>query len=150
MKIVFLDMDGVLNRLNRFGSLITPKGKQHTVFRVDPSKSEMINQWAVDHNIHLVISSTWRLSLTKPEFLAYSRLSPLVLHPDWQTQTSHETSAPHRRLSEIQSWVAAHPTTERWVAIDDMEVPTPHLILINPQHGLQAADLDTALEYLNA
>lgn len=113
-KIVFLDFDGVI-RLFAFGGGDRPEAEFSEVHiaRVGDLLSRS--------GALLVISSTWRLRMTKEEILLTLGASFVArLHEDWATPdfSAEEKTA---RGREIAAWLARHPEVRRFVILDDMQ-----------------------------
>lgn len=62
MKIIFLDIDGVLNNQLWY---IKTKGKRHSRFNIDPENIKMLNSIIKATKAKVVITSTWRHGQTK-------------------------------------------------------------------------------------
>lgn len=134
MKILFLDIDGVLNTDN---------------FR-DTYGSETLNSYLV-HNLirvvnvtgcKIVISSDWR-------FGSITAIHNALKCPgfcDSPTEQEHQTLISSivgvtldfgSRESEIKEWVK-HNCIKQWVAVDDLELDLPfeHFVHTDPTVGL--------------
>ena len=112
MKVVFLDIDGVLNSQR---VCIATGGISHTtrgggLEHLDPIAIALIRGICRAAGAEIVLSSTWRK------------------HADWKdygtdmdlpiTDRTSQSSTGNRG-EEIAEWLRAHPETERYAIIDD-------------------------------
>jgi len=115
----------------------------------------------------VVLSSAWRTDRQAVEFLIETcRLAGIpqrcFLGQTLQKRGGRSLSAAGRRLFEISQWLALYRVqygVERWVALDDLPLAgscrddpddfrANHLVRTSPAFGLQAADVDRALQIL--
>lgn len=145
MKVVFLDIDGVLN---------SAKTNFH---RIDPELVSHLN-WLLDQSgAKVVVSSTWRMFVTMPDELIRAGLDRERLAPDWRTpdatfvQRGSEVVIADERGHEIQDWLTRHEECVGFVILDDAN-DMAHLVdrLVQTDHmvGLTMADARRALEML--
>ncbi len=113
MKIIFLDIDGVLNSEVYFKSVNT-KIKGWT--RFDPKAVNIVKKLAEEYEAKIVMTTLWRI-VFKKELAVELKKSGLVnyLHKDWQTSV---TDPPHRG-NEIQLWLDNHPEVSDYIVLDD-------------------------------
>jgi hypothetical protein len=138
MKILFLDIDGVLNRA-LVGAL-----------RVEPECVANLNALlARVPSAVIVISSTWRQAWPLPT-IALDLAAAGFAH-------SHAIigATPVRydrpRAEEIKLWLAQVPRVERFAIVDDYgdaEI-MDHFVRTDPKVGLTAADVERVVEILN-
>lgn len=140
MKILFLDVDGVLNNQE---SLRTGSGVDFTGW--DPLCCEVVRQMCLQFDLQIVVSSTWRLnwgdcmwnmgraSLDKP----IDRTNELVGEP---------------RGSEIAEWLSRHPRVAGYIILDDdmdfSEIQREHHIHTNIKDGVRPAHMAIARQIL--
>lgn len=115
MKVIFLDVDGVLNCRATF---MAQQDKHHVL---DEELIARCNALVRETGARIVLSSTWRLL---PEARAALKASPLDTSAMiGSTPTGGEVSAHlfsgQQRGDEIASWLSEHPEVERYVIIDD-------------------------------
>ena len=114
-KILFLDIDGVLNSKIYYKYLYKPE-EGHS--RFDPYCVVLIKRLIEEFSLQIVITSTWRNGIVDRLMreLEESNLTQ-YLHQDWHTPILR----PVNRGKEIQLWLDCHPETEDYIIIDDNE-----------------------------
>lgn len=135
-KIIFMDIDGVLNSLDSFE-------KFQTFEVLDPDAVLLLKVVTERHRAELVISSVWRLPL---EWLEMIRAS--FAQAGWNNPPiiGRTPSLKGDRGKEIQAWLDANPT-ESFVVIDDdaMDIlpeQMPYFVQCNPEHGLMQEQIE--------
>jgi len=115
LKIIFLDIDGVLNSENYYKKVDRTKKDWN---KFNPLAVEMIRRLIEEFDASIVISSTWRYGLVK-ELKNELIKSGLVkyLHKDWKTPEIY----PSHRGEEINLWLDNHSEAIDYVIIDDDE-----------------------------
>ena len=116
MKVLFLDIDGVLLNgpdLYKYGNRYLPE-----------EKINLLNSICEATECVIVVSSTWRLHDECMDELIAAGVSA-EFHEDWKT----DYPAPHPQHSlievgktrgrEIKEWLDRHPEVENYVIIDD-------------------------------
>lgn len=111
MRVIFLDMDGVLNRGGAEESMLNP--------RLISTFKKMLPQTGAS----VVISSSWKhngfmLGEIKTHVCDFIDTTPFV-------NTGNPDST-QRRGIEIQAWLDAHPEVERYAIIDDTGLMLDH------------------------
>lgn len=139
MKVVFLDMDGVMN-----GFLLWPE----TAGRlwIDPACVARLNAITDASGAVIVVTSTWRRYTRVPALLKRAGVTAPVID---MTPDLHE----HSRGAEIQAWLDGAPDVERFVILDDdadMDHLLPSLVRTPFEHGLRDEHVTKALEVLGA
>jgi|6_EtaG_2_1085325.scaffolds.fasta_scaffold00120_35 hypothetical protein len=114
MKVLFLDIDGVLVTVRSHVALGT--GKQMRAF--DPVGLAFVRKIA-EQGVRVVISSIWRFHNTKADMEA---LLGFELHPHWRTADLRSFDGAGR-AEEIHTWVADHHDVEKYAVLDDMRCP---------------------------
>lgn len=138
MKVLFLDIDGVLNSER---SRIALGGYPHNFSDADMVKFDhvaiaLVRKLCRDTRAKVVLSTSWRY-----EFRADVTGEALDLPVIGSTPTSTYFSA---RGDEIAAWLAAHPEVEAYAIVDDIEPPLPEqepfYVKTDPDVGLTLAD----------
>ena len=146
MKIIFLDIDGVMNSERYYRSV------DRTVnnwCRFDPSAVDMIAKLVQDFSAKLVISSTWRFGAIKhlDNELTKSELKK-HLHKEWKTPQVF----PSHRGKEIKMWLDEHPDIKDFVILDDdrdvLDEYKSRFVKTDYYDGLQAEHYYKAREIL--
>ena len=162
MKIVFLDIDGVLNHAATRHA-VSPTDTEPLPIPIAPECMARLNRLIAETGAKIVISSSWRT------FAGWQDLGPaLVRHglvaevigetPDlpnnatwlanWEASKGAAFAFDHlERGWEIAEWLAAHPEVTAFVILDDcsdMDVLKPWLVLTHPCDGLDDPDVERA------
>lgn len=103
MKVLFLDVDGVLNTYGN-GSLYT----------LNKNKMHMLSYIIKQTKAEIVISSTWRL-----DPFAMSRLSKRLNYKNARIYGVTPRSPTGFRGQEIRSWLREHPEVSKYCILDD-------------------------------
>lgn len=136
MKIIFLDIDGVLNNQKNCSDPPLCEQKNKIESYMDPSAITYVNRLIADHNAKIVMSTTWRMhdkDIQRPlskatdnfdlrDFLVRSGLTN-NFHEDWYTPIPErfgEIINGRPRGFEINDWLENHPEITNWVALDDV------------------------------
>lgn len=163
MKVIFLDIDGVLNAPARTGSC-----------RLFFECVEQLNAVVKATGAKIVLSSTWRIAvhggsmtLGGFEYMLHThggiglRIVGLTISDDLcsncgQTIRAHECSACNLTITrgrQITAWLKSRSDVESYVAIDDEDDITSQghpLVRTNGKLGLTAEDASRAIGILNA
>jgi len=147
-KILFLDIDGVLNSHRtvtvhggpaEFGG--TPKGNgfPHSfdaacMAKFDPVAILLIRQVCIETDCSIVLSSAWRVLFT-PHECANGLDLPII---------DKTPSMPDVRGAEIKAWLDAHPGVEHYAIVDDnsdmLESQRSHFVQTDGLEGLGYRD----------
>lgn len=170
MKVIFLDVDGVLNSTRHFETLqnLYDNGERQWNGRLlerplfsyfDPQAVEALNWLVRKSKASLVISSTWRL-MGVPRLRAKFKLEGVKAPLVSRTPDSFELAAPGStkivslmRGQQIEAWL--HQTSYRVTSFvilddeDDMDKYLPRLIQTSSDAGLTMAGAQRALAMLS-
>jgi hypothetical protein len=153
MKLIFLDIDGVLNSapflkahaITDYKSVI-----QALLASLDPEAIERLNRIVDVTGARIVVSSVWRAMMRIGELQKAFERAGLKTCPFSQTPQLGTT-----RGREIQSWLDRRRVTvpvESFVILDDdadMEHLLPRLVQTSMDDGLQDRHVEKAVEILN-
>jgi hypothetical protein len=137
LRVVFLDIDGVLapiRRWDRYGDL-------------DSACVRVLNEIVARGGADVVVSSSWRYGKTIAELQAMLDAEGFAGRVLDKTPTGTPGAD---RGEEIASWLAAH-AVEGYVIIDDhadMGELRSRLVQTHPAHGLQPPDAPRAIATL--
>ena len=141
MKIVMLDVDGVLNHVNDFKGRKTGK-----VLNEDMVKR--FDQIIIQTKAKVVLSSTWRKYKPYRNYLR-QYVKFIDVTPDFEYM-GERTGA---RGAEIQFWLENYKHVTNYVIIDDdwdfLEEQRPFVVLTEWLTGLQDCHVEKAIEILN-
>jgi hypothetical protein len=130
MKVIFLDIDGVLNTNSEIG--------KHGPNYVDPVKVDRIRQIISSTGASVVISSNWRYDMGS----VYKVLDPI------KESIIGRTGISSSRQEEINDWLEENQP-DGWVAIDDLDLPFDNkMVLTDENVGITEADISKAIEIL--
>jgi HAD domain in Swiss Army Knife RNA repair proteins len=135
MKVIFLDIDGVLNT----PSTPRPTKESRTV---DPVLLDRLNKLLQETNAVVVLTSTWRHEPSGLESARQLGVPFTDIVPDLR---------PRPRNAEIVAWLNAHPEVMRYVVIDDDDDRLDEFPLFQPSasEGLTTHIAEAAAAYLN-
>lgn len=160
MKIIFLDIDGVLNNIEtKFRALV-------------PECIAALNRITDNTRAQIVISSTWRYIFGVEETanrLRTAGCTGLIIDgtpsPRASRQKYSNTIIPAAfedgpmivpaigRVEAIQLWLAHHPEVTNYIAIDDdydiEKLGNEHALFTDPTTGLTEVEADKAIALLN-
>lgn len=145
MKVVFLDIDGVLNsnkEMIQFGHMwVKTKDVKH---KLSPFGTWVMQRLSA-HDVKIVLSSTWRLG-TGPE--EWKEVFDFPIY-DKTCSCPFPGSV---RGDEIALWLKEHPGVERYVIIDDdsdmLEEQMANFVKTNGMEGLTFFDSCKVCEIL--
>jgi hypothetical protein len=162
VRVLFLDIDGVLNHVNTRDQRV-PSDEDLLPIPIAPECMSRLNRLVVETGAKVVISSSWR------KFACWQDLgAALVRHglvadvigetPDlvndavWLDRWRMREGAPfeYERMErgwEIREWLAAHHEVTEFVILDDcsdMAELRPWLVLTEPLEGLDDPDVERA------
>lgn len=115
MKIIFLDIDGVLNSTEYYKKV---NMKIDNWERFDPETVKLIKALIEEFNARIVITSSWRFGakdllmkeLRKTQLLKY-------LYKSWETPMVYLGT----RGEEIKQWLTMHSEVNGYVILDDRD-----------------------------
>ena len=155
-KIVFLDVDGVLNRCDEIFVLTFPQPHQQIPLCTEYNTVQAFNAWCRQHDLKIVVSSTWRkIADSSVHFAELTGVDIDLIHDDWRTNNYGD------RGDQCMEWLYRHPEVTHHVIFDDNDYNfaeyerefregKPHLNFVRThfQDGLTREDLRDAETYL--
>jgi hypothetical protein len=154
MKIIFLDIDGVLNSMEFIQH--QEKTIDDNLGYIDEQAIKRLAKIVQATQAQIVLSSSWRSMFDddmQPQFDAAKDL--VTAFKKYQlklmSKTSHLNS---KRGAEVRDWLAQHPAVQQFVILDDAPFPdwnnlTPHWIQTDWRTGLTEVDVKQAIMMLN-
>lgn len=151
MKVIFLDIDGVLNHQKHYEWLMTtneptPMQRVYPYSEFNPKSCQLLNEIIKGTGAQIVVSSSWRLD-------GEVRLNLLFKFFGLPRIYSITPCLNTERGIEIGAWLAAHPEVDGYVILDDDEDMTveqmPFFIKTNPyEDGLNEDVKERAIQIL--
>jgi HAD domain in Swiss Army Knife RNA repair proteins len=135
MKVIFSDIDGVLN------TRATPNPRE-LPYIVDKKLVRRLRQLCQQTRARVVLTSTWRYDPAGLFSARHHRIPYSDYVPD----------LPHRpRRDEILAWLRKHPRVSRYAVLDDDDDQLDELPLFqaNPRTGLTPSLARALRDYLN-
>lgn len=161
-KVIFLDIDGVLNSnfWNTDHQREISDGKY-----IDTDKVKLLSELVKKSGASIILHSGWRFwfgSDLKPLRSEAAYLTSLLekegmavagMTPDLTTEEIRRTKKFSKvKADEILTWLKDHPETEKWVVLDDLELHNDDIakcqVMIDPEQGLTESDVEKALGVL--
>ncbi|HEX6442397.1 MAG TPA: HAD domain-containing protein [Stellaceae bacterium] len=135
MKVIFLDIDGVLNCKQ------TPNPRNFP-FIVDPALLRRLNDLLELTGAEVVLTSNWRYDPAGMFSARHYGIPFSDTTPDLQNEP---------RCNPILDWLRRHPDIERFIVIDDEDDELDNLPLFQPSRstGLTDEMARVAGDYLN-
>ena len=135
MKVIFLDIDGVLN------SDRTPNPRNFP-YIVDPKLLARLKKLVAKTGAKVVLTSSWRLDPVGLFAAKHFGVPFIDVSPDMPKKTRRE---------EVQCWLSKHPKVSRYVIIDDEDDELDGLPLFQPsaKTGLTADIVKGVERYLS-
>lgn len=151
MKVLFLDMDGVMFS---FEHLHVAK----TNFAVTESCVKQLNRIVKFTGAKIVLSSTWRrfysLQKMRKLFKDNGCIAKIIDKTPDKPQCISDLRGKGTRGGEIKSWLDAHSEVEKFAVVDDdvfdiVNIITKGVVKTNGYKGLTEEDADKLIEILN-
>lgn len=150
MKIIFLDIDGVLN------SAKYDKAKSETSGNIDLTRLPLLKRIVDETGAKIVLTSTWRKLWEKDEIKNTATGRELnQIFGEAGLKIFDKTSVLGYRKEEVLDWLSKHPETKSFCVIDDMlfgwEELSDYLVRTDPLIGcgLEEKHMRLAIEILN-
>eukprot|EP00746_Dinoflagellata_sp_MGD_P052135 gnl/MRDRNA2_/MRDRNA2_231159_c0_seq1.p1 gnl/MRDRNA2_/MRDRNA2_231159_c0~~gnl/MRDRNA2_/MRDRNA2_231159_c0_seq1.p1 ORF type:complete len:304 (-),score=54.77 gnl/MRDRNA2_/MRDRNA2_231159_c0_seq1:16-927(-) len=153
IRLIFLDVDGVLNTVHSKTGAVEPAILQRFVALVQKSGAS------------IVFSTSWRNRFDMKALLLARLHAAGIPFSSFVGETPNLSRSGENRGTEISSWLCAHGYPEadvlspqlsgsclHWVVIDDMPLGCDfpgHFVKTRPQEGLTDNDVMKALQYLD-
>ena len=147
MKIIFLDVDGVLNNSTWAKRMIDEGVRVYAEDILEDRAIELLKQIVDATGADVVISSTWRGDPVAMDHL----LIQLNAHGIWPIGATPRTNL--KRGDDISQWLEKNDGyVDAYVILDDdsdMTVHMDHLVQTSFEHGLRPEHVTRAIEMLN-
>lgn len=136
MKVLFLDIDGVVNAQ-------ATAQRHRGVIGIDPYMAFLVGKIQLDTGCEIVLSSSWRL-WPKSKAEVEKQVAKLYgVTPNLKGKTD--------RGCEVKQWLEAHPEVERYAILDDNSDfhSDQHLFKTSWPFGLTQEIAEDVTNYLN-
>lgn len=150
LRIIFLDVDGVLNSRRWFTETKQRQTRENAIAEIDPSAAARVQALVNRTRARIVVSSTWRLLYQLHDLRRM--FEHRGLHAPLFDRTP-PTVGDNRRGDDIQAWLDAHAALgiEGMVILDDdsdMKHLKPWLVQTSFDEGLRDEHVERAAEVL--
>ena len=145
MKVVFLDVDGVLNNSNWAMQMYDEGVHVYAENLLDERAVRLLQKLIDATDAKIVVSSSWRRDKYAMQCLS-DQLKPMDIYDVTPVKNSI-------RGDEISVWLKKHKDIERYVILDDdsdMGDKITHLIQTTFERGLQPEHIEEAIKWLNS
>lgn len=144
MKVLFLDIDGVVN-------CVSTQQRHRGYIGIDPYMAFMVGKIQLDTDCQVVLSSTWRLYPDMREEVAQQVVPFIDVTPDHQGGANWGAKP---RGNEIQEWLDKHPEVTRYAILDDnsdmLDSQLPNFFKTEWEVGITEEIAKQVTEHLNA
>lgn len=158
MKVIFLDIDGVLNSEQfwenrtqsfRYTAALNEgktKDQVRVIANIDPQAVALLNQLVKQTDAEIVVSSTWRSDWNIQYLLRYAGVEKYMYGITPFSKDRH-------RGTEIKEWLDDHPEVTNYVILDDdndmLEEQMGNLVQTYWLTGLTIDNVKQAINILN-
>lgn len=156
MRILFLDIDGVLCTTSCYGR---GKNNKWGSYMFDPKAVAVLNFILQETGAEIILSSDWRNTYTLQEMREIFCHNNVIKGPIGFTPNSNTYSGMNLeggRVDEIRMWVKLHAWKNdvKWVAVDDLNMVdlAPNFVLCpREQEGIKRIGIkEKIIEILNS
>lgn len=139
MKVLFLDIDGVLNHENHYKWLMetdepTPLQRVYPYSEFNPVSCQILNKIIEETGCKIVLSSSWRLDGIHRMNILFKHFGLPQIHDI--TPSLCERFGSLCRGKEIDKWLSEHSEVTKYVIVDDdsdmEEHQLPYFVKTNP------------------
>ena len=124
MKVLFLDIDGVLNHEKHYRWLMetdepTPLQRVYPYSEFNPVSCQILNKIIEETGCKIVLSSTWRLDGLQYMNNIFKHVGIFHKLYDITPSLAHKYDTTLCRGKEIDKWLNEHPEVTKYVILDD-------------------------------
>lgn len=154
MKVLFLDIDGVVN-------CATTTQRHRGTIGIDPYMAFLVGKITLDTGCKVVLSSTWRhwedaREEVRKQVVDFIDITPSMPIPYSEKERLGLSSMAElcERGKEIADWLVRNPTVERYAILDDdsdmLPEQLPNFFKTSWQTGLTEEIANRVTEHLNS
>lgn len=151
MKVIFLDVDGVLNSIK----YELERDENDPPF--DRSRIPLIKRIVTETGAKIVLSSSWRRNWENGRGTDWKMEWLVRAFSEQGVEIFGKTgiSPNNDRAAEIREWLSDNPDTERYAVIDDIffgwEEHSPYVVITSERigRGLEEKHVEAAVRILN-
>lgn len=160
MKIIFLDVDGVLNIMSESYNTFMKPYSQH----IEPHLIQRLNYIIEQTDAHVVISSSWRatmddlkLQMEEQGFKYWDKVLGRTPHDDEMKDCTFEEA--WMRGNQIKQWIKDNNFSGNYIVLEDeisdvcgskcSAIPQFYVVEVDIKEGLQHKDVKFAILKLN-
>lgn len=142
MKVLFLDIDGVVN-------CVTTAQRHRGFIGIDPYMALLVDRIIQATGCEVVLSSTWRLFPESRKEVEKQVCKFIDVTKSMPLKGGVEM---HERGKEVAEWLSRHPEVERYAILDDSRDFMPDQPLFNTSWstGLTQEIANDVIAHLNA
>ena len=163
-KIIFLDIDGVLNTERWYTQINKNTPKDRFGYAFDPVAVDNLSKIIAESNADIVVSSSWKcFGIDGMQEMWKERnlpgkiidITPNNISDDMLLNMNlDELDEVAIRGHEIEEWLSLHgKNVSHYVILDDIDsflnIQKTHLVLTNPIVGITEEDVTKAISILN-
>ena len=142
MKVLFLDIDGVLNSIRSCYALggYPHSFEEKCMSKFDWTAIALIQRICNKSNVKIVVSSTWRKMFSYQEIGANLKLPTIDSTPEFSGWRGYE----------IKDWLDRHPEVTKYAIIDDdsdmLPEQKPFFVHVDGRNGISYENFKQLLE----
>lgn len=142
MKILFLDIDGVVN-------CVTTAQRYRGFIGIDPYMAILVDRIIQSTGCKVVLSSTWRLTEDGRDEVRRQVCDFIDCTPDMQKGHNYGFT---KRGYEIEAWLKNHPEVKKYAILDDNTdmLPDQPFFKTSWTVGLTQEIANEVINYLNS
>ena len=142
-KIIFLDVDGVLNSINKLIKVYNETHRPHSGYKYpfDEKCLENLKAMVEETDAYIVITSTWRKDLRGKK-----RLLEELKDYGLDERVIGYTPIMGRREEEIKFFISKYPEEIEYVVIDDDMLFMDNFVKVETKEGLTEKERDLVIK----
>lgn len=153
-KVIFLDVDGVLNSHNEVMRVYKETGKKGGLLGTYDIHLKELQKLVKETDAKIVMSSTWRSNFNNHDIHFEKHITEKFKKLGLEVSDITTLKYMDRGL-QINLWLEEHPEVKKFVVLDDEtydiepHISWGHIIKTSTKEGLQESHVDLAIIKLN-